>query len=271
MDNHYEANFSRNIGLLSKPEQDRLMDSCIGIAGVGGVGGLLAERLIRLGVGQLKITDPGTFQKSDLNRQYGSSVNTLGQHKAEVIFEQLRGINPQAQIFWSKAGITSQEDAELFVSDCDMIIDEMDISVFKESVFLQRAARHRGIYYLFATALGFGALTVVFDPDGISLEEYNGLSPNLDLSNTDKLPLPTDRVAPVTPSYAADIATDTNIHRILTGEIPAPTVSIGVGLASALAANEATRILLNKRGIVKAPEFIYVDLFDRNFMVGKFG
>ncbi len=245
------------------------MKCCIGVAGVGGVGGLLVERLVRLGVGRLKITDPGAFERSDFNRQYGSSMSTLGQNKAEAVFEQLSGINPQARILWSRTGITSPDDAELFVSDCDLLIDEMDLSVFKQSIFLQRAARRKGIYYLFSAAMGFGALTTVFDPAGITLEEYNGLSPDLDLSDTDRLILPAESAAPVVPSYIADVANNINIQKILAGEIPAPVISIGAGLASALAANETIRIILDKGDIVKAPQFTYVDLFDRKFMVGN--
>jgi molybdopterin/thiamine biosynthesis adenylyltransferase len=271
MDSQYKECFCRNIGLLSEPEQERLSNSCIGIAGVGGVGGLLAERLIRLGVGQLKITDPGAFEKSNLNRQYGSSLENLGQNKAQEVFEQLKRINPQAKILWSEEGIRSQNNAIQFLNECDLVIDEMDISTFKESIFLQRAARRLGMYYLFSSAMGFGALTVVFDPEGITLEEYNGLDPGLNLSNIEKLMLPVDRVTPVIPSYVTDIAKSANIQEILMGEKPAPTVSLGVGLASILVGNEAIRIILNKGDIVKAPQFIYVDLFDRVFKVGTCG
>ena len=268
MQDQYKAIFSRNIGLLSEAEQEKLMMSCIGVAGVGGVGGLLAERLIRLGVGKLKITDPGAFAESDFNRQYNSSVDTLGRNKAEAVFEQLHVINPQAQIIWDKAGITTLDSAELFVSDCDLIIDEMDISVFKESIFLQRAARRNGLYFIFASAIGFGSLVAVFDPQGMTLEEYNGLSPDLDLSHTDKLVIPSDRVAPVMPSYVADIAANINIQDVLEGKKPATTLSIGVGLASALSASEAVRIILDKGGVVTAPQFTYIDLLDRKCVVG---
>lgn len=59
MDKLYSEIYARNIGIFTEAEQDKLRHSTIAIAGVGGVGGLLAERLIRLGVGRLKITDRG--------------------------------------------------------------------------------------------------------------------------------------------------------------------------------------------------------------------
>ena len=59
----YKEIFFRNGGLISETEQDILRRSSVAIAGVGGVGGLLAERLVRIGIGRIKITDPGTLRK----------------------------------------------------------------------------------------------------------------------------------------------------------------------------------------------------------------
>jgi molybdopterin/thiamine biosynthesis adenylyltransferase len=264
MDNLYRAIFSRNIGLFTESEQDTLRRSTIAIAGVGGVGGLAAERLIRLGVGRLKITDPGDMEESNLNRQLGSSMLNIGQNKAEVAFAQIKDINPQAQIFYSNTGIKTENDANLFVKDSDFIIDAMDFGLFRESILLQRAARRRGIYYLFATAIGFGAIAVVFDPQGLTLEEYNGLPLNVDVDDPEKLKVPLERIVPIIPSYASDI---TVIQEIIAGKRYVPTSSIGVGLASIMAASEAINVIL-KRDVPKAPKYTYFDLVDRQLALG---
>jgi molybdopterin/thiamine biosynthesis adenylyltransferase len=268
MDDRYKAIFCRNIGFFTESEQDKLRQSAIAVAGMGGVGGLLAERLVRLGVGQLKITDNGTFEESNLNRQFASSMTNLDQNKAEVVLAQIKDINPQAQIHCSNTGITTENDASLFVSDCDLVIDEMDYVAFKQSILLQRAARDRGTYYLFSSAIGFGALVVIFDPQGLTLEEYNKLPPGVDLNDAEKLKVPLDRSVPIIPSYAAALATAATVEKIAAGVQAAPTTSIGAGLASILAANEAINIILNKGDIVKAPGYIYIDLFDRQLVVG---
>jgi tRNA A37 threonylcarbamoyladenosine dehydratase len=200
MDSLYKNIFSRNIGFLTESEQDRLGRSGIAIAGMGGVGGLLAERLLRLGVGQLRITDPGTFEESNLNRQFGSSMLNLGQNKAAVVFAQIRDINPQAKIVFTDTGIRNEDDASLFVDGCDLVIDEMDLGSLRQSIILQRAARSRGVHYLFTSAIGFGALAVIFDPRGITLEEYNKLPPDIDLGDTGRLVVPLERSVPVIPS-----------------------------------------------------------------------
>jgi molybdopterin/thiamine biosynthesis adenylyltransferase len=268
MDNLYQKIFFRNIGVFTEAEQERLRKSTIAVAGMGGVGGLLAERLIRLGVGNLKITDPGTFEESNLNRQFGSSMLSLGWYKAEVLHQEIRDINPGANIAYSDTGIKSEDDAINFVDGCDVVIDEMDYGAWKESIFLQRAARKRGIYYLFSGAIGFGALLAIFDPQGITLEEYNKLPPNVDLSNVKELSVPVERILPVVPSYATAAMSFDMLQGIIAGKRPVPTCSVGVGLASILAASEAINIILRRREIVKAPQYIYIDLLDQKFIIG---
>jgi molybdopterin/thiamine biosynthesis adenylyltransferase len=264
MDNQYRAIFSRNIGLFTEAEQDKLRKSTIAIAGVGGVGGLAAERLIRLGVGRLKITDPGDWEESNFNRQFGSSMLNLGQNKAEVVFKQIKDINPQAHIFHSNTGITNENDANLFADGCDFVIDAMDHGLFKQSILLQRAARHRGIHYLFTAAIGFGALSVVFDPQRLTLEEYNNLPLDVDIDDPEKLRVPLERIVPIIPSYATDI---TMLNEIIAGKRPVPTNSIGAGLAAILAASEAINVILEK-DVPKAPNYTYLDLVDRRLVAG---
>jgi len=270
MDDVYKEIFSRNIGFFTESEQEKLRGAAIAIAGVGGIGGLLAERLIRLGVGHLKITDPENFEVSNLNRQFCSSMPNIGSNKAEVVFSQIKGINPQARIDWNKTGIKTQDDAEYFLNDCDLIIDAMDFGLFKQAVLLQREARRRGIYYLFASAVGFGALVVVFAPGGMTLEEYDGLPADIDLSSEEELKVSIERICPVIPTYAIPASEEAEkiVQEIISGRRGAPTNSIGVGLASIISANEAMNILLKKRDICVAPQYTYIDLIDRKFLVG---
>jgi len=268
MDNQYHRSFCRNIGIFTEDEQERLKQSTIAVAGMGGVGGLLAERLIRLGLGNIKITDLGSFEQSNLNRQFGSSMATLDWNKAKVVYEEIRDINPEAKISYSDTGIKSETDAINFVAGCDLVIDEMDYGAWQESIFLQRAARKRGIYYLFSGAIGFGALLTNFDPQGITLEEYNKLPPNEDLNNIKELSVPTERILPVVPSYVNRAMSLDILQEVIAGQRPVPTCSIGVGLASILAASEAINIILRRKEIVKAPQYIYIDLLDQKFITG---
>jgi len=262
--------FSRNIGILTPSEQNILQGSTVAISGAGGVGGLLAERLVRLGIGRLKIIDPGNFEPSNLNRQFGSSTLSLEKKKAEVVFTIIKDINPEADISFANIGIGSQQDADKLVRGCDVIADGMDFGLFRQSVFLQRAARQLGIYYMFASAIGFGALVTIFDPDGLTLEEYDKIPPDFDFEQDEDPVVPLDRICPVMPSYTMESSAEADLimQQIITGEKTAPTTSIGVGLASIMAANEVMNILLKKREIRCAPVYNYVDLLDQRFVVG---
>jgi hypothetical protein len=71
---------------------------------------------------------------------------------------------------------------------------------------------------------------------------------------------------PVIPSYATAVDLET-IKKMHTGELPGSAISLGAGLASILAANEIVNIILHKRKIICAPDFIYVDLLDQKYMV----
>lgn len=53
----YREMVNRNIGVISVEEQEKLRKSCVAVAGCGGMGGLSAEQLVRLGVGRVKIAD----------------------------------------------------------------------------------------------------------------------------------------------------------------------------------------------------------------------
>lgn len=269
MSDHYQESFIRNIGIFTEIEQEQLKNSTIAVAGVGGVGGLLVERLIRLGVGNIKITDLGTFDKSNLNRQYGCSMLTLDQYKAEVVYQQVKEIFPAANIYYDNNGINSDADAVRFVEGADLVIDEMDYGAWKESIYLQRAARARGIYYFFAGAIGFGALLTNFDPQGITLEEYNSLPPDVDLEEAEVMSVPSEKVLPVVPSYITVAMSMDMIHEIIVGQRPVPTCSVGVGLTSILAAGNAINILLKRKEIIKAPQYIYIDLLDQKFLTGS--
>lgn len=67
--------------------QLKLRDSVIGIAGCGGIGGLLAMTMARLGVCHIKLADPDSFETSNINRQVGAGYQTIGKNKAITVGE----------------------------------------------------------------------------------------------------------------------------------------------------------------------------------------
>lgn len=95
----YWERVNRSLGWLGNTEaeqrerQEKLKNAVIGIAGTGGIGGQLAQRLVRLGVRNLKLADPDTFDISNMNRQMGADLEHIGKNKAEVVAEMTYALN----------------------------------------------------------------------------------------------------------------------------------------------------------------------------------
>jgi molybdopterin/thiamine biosynthesis adenylyltransferase len=259
--------FSRNIGVLRTQEQKILSQSSVAIAGVGGVGGLLAERLTRIGIGEVRISDPGTFEKSNFNRQFGSGIRSDGKKKVQIIKKELLNINPSIRVMSDSKGIWRQKDADDFVEGASIIVDAMDYGLFKQSIYLQKAARARNLYYLFTGAIGFGAIITIFKPDGCTLEEYNGLPKDVDLDTLPKIILESDNVCSTFPSYLFYALTKKQSSKMIRGEIPVSTNSIGVGLSSIASANEVVNLLLKRKPAITAPDYIHIDLLERKYLI----
>jgi tRNA A37 threonylcarbamoyladenosine dehydratase len=66
--------------------------------GLGGVGGICAEMIVRAGVGKLTIVDNDTIDASNINRQIPALHSTVSQSKAQVLAARLLDINPLLEL-----------------------------------------------------------------------------------------------------------------------------------------------------------------------------
>ena len=103
----------------------RLRAARVLVAGLGGVGGHVAEALGRAGIGRLTLLDHDVVSPSNLNRQLLALHSTLGRPKIEVMAERLRDIDPTLELtligeFLQPDGAESLVSATLFdyVADC---------------------------------------------------------------------------------------------------------------------------------------------------------
>lgn len=254
----------RNIGIITRQQQEVLKGSTVAIAGVGADGGMLAERLARAGIGRIKIADPGLFDETNLNRQFGADVNTIGRNKAEVIGGVLKSINPSLKLDIFNEGI-DDKSADDFVSGADVVVDEIEYTRLDLSVLLHRAARKQGKYIFLGINAAWGANLFVFDPKGLTIEEYCGLPSGASLEEIRKFPLPLDRFCPKMPEYIAPEV----IKGVISGK-DIPSVSPAVSLTASLVSAEIILFLIDKqRNIPAAPGYIYIDLFRRELFAGN--
>ncbi|MCP5416588.1 MAG: ThiF family adenylyltransferase [Chromatiaceae bacterium] len=169
----YFTAFQRNIGFLSRQEQELVRGARVAIAGLGGTGGAQVHALARIGVGRFTLADLDTYELANFNRQLGATMHTIGHPKVDVATEIIHAINPEADVRQLTAGI-GPESIATFLEEADLVIDSLDFYCFKERFLLYAEARKRGLWVLTAPPLGFGFTLLFFDPDGMSFMDYFG-------------------------------------------------------------------------------------------------
>ena len=247
--------FSRNLGVLTEADQERLRNCRIGIAGVGGVGGNQLVTLARAGVGKFHIADPEVFNLSDRNRQYGAAESTMNSNKAVVMKTIINDINPDCEVKTFEKGINFEVIGE-FVKDCDVIIDAIEYFTIEEKARLYQEARKHNIFVFTSPIIGFGSSLLIFDPQGMTFEEYFNLS-------SKSKDLGAKKLCPIYPEYL-----DKNLYVDAINKKRAIPSFAGSGvLSGALLATEVVLFLLGKRKPVTIPELTLVDFFRRSFDV----
>jgi len=245
--------FERNRGLITLQEQEKLTHSLVVIAGCGGVGGLHAHTLARLGVGRFRLTDSDTFSMANLNRQIGANIHTIGQNKAKTTAEMIRSINPEATVEVIGENL-SPANAKPFVKDADLVVDGVDFFALPARRELFAVAWKAGIPALTAAPLGFSATLHVFARGGMSFDEYFDIRDEQE--TFDQL---VRFFVGLAPSGLHLPYMDLSTVDIKTGR--GPSSILGCQMAATLAGGEALKILLNRGRLLLAPNYLQVDSF----------
>lgn len=151
----YYERVDRNVGWLTRREQELLRYATVGIAGCGGMGGLLAATLLRAGVGHLKIADLEVFDHSNINRQFAANQDSVGLPKVIETARMLRQIASDTNLYVYPEGI-SEETAEDFAQDCDVICDEIEFWAVASRLALHDAIGNTDTVILNGNSVGMG-------------------------------------------------------------------------------------------------------------------
>lgn len=171
---YYRERTDRNIGWITRAEQEMLRGSAVGIAGCGGMGGELAEKLLRLGIGEIRIADTEVFDISNINRQFAAARATVGRSKAFLTARKLRDITDDTTIALYPRGIR-EDSAFDFVRGCSAICDEIEFWCLGSRILLHRAARECGVPVFVCNSQGFGTQLFLFTPASMTMEECLGM------------------------------------------------------------------------------------------------
>ena len=134
--------FGRMLGLVTEEQLDRLGDASVAIPGCGGTGYTYAECLARMGIGHFRLSDTDRFGPENMNRQFGATVDTVGELKAQILEQRLRAINPSVTV--ERFDNISADNVSDFVDGVSALCDTIDFFAMSPRRMLhQEARRHR--------------------------------------------------------------------------------------------------------------------------------
>ena len=118
--------FARSEMLLGADGMRRLREARVAVFGLGGVGGFVAEALVRGGVGAIDLIDHDTVSLTNLNRQIIATHDTLGRKKTDAMADRLRSIAPDARITVHDCFYLPENAADVDLAAFDYVADAVD-------------------------------------------------------------------------------------------------------------------------------------------------
>ena len=148
---------------IGKAGQERLMNSRVTLCGVGALGTVLANTLVRAGVGHVRIIDRDFVEPSNLQRQvlFDESDVTNNLPKAEAAATKLRQINSGVTVEAIVADI-DRTNVEEFCRDADLILDGTDN--FEVRYTINDAAIKLNKPWVYGGAVGVEGMTMTIIP-----------------------------------------------------------------------------------------------------------
>jgi len=140
--------------------QARLARSQVFLAGIGGVGGVVAQYLAMGGVGNLVLVHAGDLELPDLNRQTLMERAGIGKSRVAQASERLSRQVPECRIIAIDSRISPW--MESLVASSDLLIDAR--TNFEERFLLNRMARKAEKPLIFAAMNGMEGMVVPLGP-----------------------------------------------------------------------------------------------------------
>lgn len=253
--------------------QKKVKDLRIGVAGLGGMGSNIAEILVRLGVGHIRIADPDTIEYSNINRQVIANHNTVGEKKANASADELRNIANDFELVVYSEGITS-ENAHEFVEGLDAVVDEIDVMPLQAHMWLHGAANQLNLPIYSSYVIGLGVHIYKFQGLEYTLEDF--LQKNHDQISSPTPEFLVDRFINPAPSYMASKEDQEGmLEQIRSNNIPIFGASTFAG--QSLLSIRLIADLLNLNKIVGGvetpvmPQFLKMDPLDLSMKICSVG
>ncbi len=118
--------YDRLISLVGETSFLEIQKAKVLLLGVGGVGGYVAEGLVRSGISQLTVIDGDVIDESNLNRQIIALNSTIGQDKVDVLAHRLKDIAPKLNLTTHNKVLIPKDVCNLNLEAYDYVIDAID-------------------------------------------------------------------------------------------------------------------------------------------------
>jgi sulfur carrier protein ThiS adenylyltransferase len=102
----------------------RIKKSVVGIAGLGGLGSVVAIALARVGVGRLILVDFDVVEPSNLNRQQ-YFTHQIGMPKVDALRENLANVNPGVSVKTHHEKV-DRDNVERLFKEVDVVVEAFD-------------------------------------------------------------------------------------------------------------------------------------------------
>ena len=151
--------YRRQIALFGEDGQAKLKKARVFLAGVGGLGSVIAIYLTVAGIGRLRMVDHDSVALDNLNRQILHWDSDVGRGKLESAAEKLRRMNASIEVEAIPETIGPDNVSDL-VADFDLIVDGMDN--FPARYVLNRCAIAKKIPFFHGAVHGlYGQVTTI--------------------------------------------------------------------------------------------------------------
>ena len=118
---------SRTQLMLGDEKLEKLMSKNVLVIGLGGVGGICAEMIVRAGIAKMTIVDDDTIDASNINRQIPALHSTIKKSKAQVLAARLLDINPLLDLTVLEEFMEEDKTIELIEKEpWDYVVDCID-------------------------------------------------------------------------------------------------------------------------------------------------
>lgn len=174
-DEYYRSLITRNAHFVDEQAQAALRNLKVLVAGCGTSGGACIQPLARLGVTRFYLTDNGSYELSNFNRQH-ANVDNLGVNKSTFHKGEVLGINPYCEVRDFPDGITPENCLDL-VKWADIVLDCVDVTALpaiQMKLLLHECAKEEKKPTLSALDLGFRQWGTTFDYRRPGVKVLNG-------------------------------------------------------------------------------------------------